>query len=114
MTSVSFTFFDIDNVTNPGWGDRVSLSPQPTSFTVPAGSFIIGIGKDENEDSNTKGPFRSSQPNTDFADTSTGGNVTVTYTGPISSFTILYENKVNTGGTNQHIAIGNITFRNCT
>jgi hypothetical protein len=108
VQNLSFTVYDIDN-RNAGWGDRVffDIAPTTVSFTNPAWtpttSNITGAGTAAN-------PLRSTSPNTNFADTSSLGNATVTFAGPITSLRLTLANAVNAGGRNERVGIGPISY----
>lgn len=93
VSNISFTLTDLDNLiggANTGWADRVQVltpgytSSIPVTFTpaAPAGN-VIGAGTGAN-------PFRNSNTNFNYPNTSNRGNVTINYAGPISSFSYRY------------------------
>ena len=76
---------------------------------VPTGGTrIIGNGTNTGN-TNTTGRFRNLNTNNNLGDTSNAGNVTIRYAGPITSFSFIYRNEVNTGEP-QRIDMGDITF----
>ena len=105
VTNLSFTLTDIDSATNDFW-DSVWLS---AGFTYKErGTGMQGIGTPGN-------PFKQSSGNTPV-DNATGanGNVTITYPGTISSFTINYSNAQtafsNRIDQDQVVTIANFAF----
>ena len=109
VSNVSFSLYDIDNLFG-GWGDRIQVlttgytSTIPSTFTpvTPTGN-VIGDGTAGNR-------FRGSNTNANWDDNSNRGNVTLTYAGPITSFSFRYQNAANTGGGNMRIGISDITW----
>ncbi|WP_436796301.1 hypothetical protein [Actinospongicola halichondriae] len=110
VTNVQFTLTDIDNVFN-GWGDRVLINQAGFVATTPVGSTVIGTG--QVLANLVRDPFRNSVLNSNYNDSSPGGNVTLTFAGPINSLSFRYYNQSNTGGGNQRIGISDITFDPC-
>lgn len=83
VTDLSFTLTDIDSTTGDFW-DSVWLTPGFTVGKKAAG--IQGAGT-------SASPFKQATGNSAFDNASGGGgNVTLTYAGPISSFQINYSN----------------------
>lgn len=109
VSNLSFSLYDIDNLSG-GWGDRIQVftagytSSIPSTFTpaTPTGN-VIGDGTAGNR-------FRGSNTNANWNDSSNRGNVTLTYAGPITSFSFRYQNAANTGGGNMRIGISDITW----
>lgn len=102
VSNLQFTFFDIDNVTN-AWGDRIVMNTTPFTFSVPAGGDVIGVGTNANR-------FRNSVGNNNLPATSNEGNLTITYAGPLTTFSFTYRNEAQAGGQNQLISISDMTF----
>ena len=67
------------------------------------GAVVWAAGTDANR-------FRNSQASNNYGPTSPGGNMRVTYAGPISSFSFIYRNQTESGGSNQLISISDISF----
>jgi hypothetical protein len=108
VSNVSFSFYDIDNQTGSGWGDRIRIDTTPFTFNVPSGSNVIGNGT-----GNGNNRFRNSVLNDNLDDDEALGNVTLTWAGPLSLIEFRYTNAVNTGGGNMRIGISDITFTPC-
>src|SRR5262249_13946685 len=106
VRNVAFTLYDIDNLSG-GWGDRVQMSTNGYTFSIPSDGTVAGNGGSGNNQ------FHNTQASNNLGDGSDQGNVTLTYAGPISSFAFVYRNAANTGGGNMRIAISDITFSNC-
>ena len=108
VTNLTFTVFDIDNLIG-GWGDRLVFSPAPTTVTTtnaawsPTTSTVTGAGT-------SASPLRNTSTNTNFADTSSLGNVLLTFAGPVTTLTLTYTNAVNSGGGNMRVGISPISF----
>ncbi len=102
VTDVRFSFFDIDNVNN-AWGDRIVMNTPGYTWSRPFGSTVIGDGTDDNR-------FRSSNGNSNFANTSNAGNLNIRYAGTISAFSFTYRNQGEEGGQNQLISMSDLTF----
>lgn len=104
VTGLTFTLTDIDSTTGDFW-DSVWLTP---GFTYTGrGSTMTGVG--------TSGdPFRQANGNTAVNNTTDGnGNVTISYAGTISSFTVNYSNRQTgtmTADPDQVVTIANISF----
>ena len=107
--NVSFTITDIDTLNN-SWSDRIIVT-SPTNFTysVPSGSTIIGAGT-ATGNTNTTGPFRNSNNNLNYNNNQNGGNVTLTFPGPLTSFKLQFTCSTIAGGSNQLIKISPIAF----
>jgi hypothetical protein len=104
VTNVSFTITDIDNSTGQ-WADRLVIQTAGYGFSFAAGTLMTGDG--------TVGtPFLNSNANLNLPHTDDRGNVTISYAGPISSFTFEYFNGVATNGT-QQIRVTDIAFEDC-
>jgi hypothetical protein len=102
--NVSFTITDIDNLDN-NWSDRVGFTPAPTSFATPgytSGARVLGGGTLAN-------PFYNANGNSNLANTSNRGNVTVSWSGPITSIALRFWCAAE-DGSNQLINISDITF----
>ena len=78
VTNLTFTITDIDF----GDKERVFISPAPTSTSKPASVSGSGTSTD---------PWQGPNPDIDNA-VSGNGNVTVTYAGPLSQFTVTMYN----------------------
>lgn len=102
VTNLAFTFFDIDNQTGNGWGDRLVMNTAGYTSSIPAGGLVIGTGTNADR-------FRNSNANLNLANTDNRGNLTIQYAGPISSFSFTYRNQVSTNSI-QLISIGDMTF----
>jgi hypothetical protein len=69
------------------------------------------LGSGSSELAGTDGNrFRNNQPDFNYQPTSNGGNMRVTYAGPISFFSFIYRNQAEEGGSNQLISISDISF----
>jgi hypothetical protein len=107
--NVSFTITDIDNQNN-SWSDRVVFTPVPTSNSKPYtnGTRVLGNGA-ATGNTNTTGPFRNNAADDNLDDSSNRGNVTVSWTGPITSIVLDFYCSAEEG-SNQRICIGDINF----
>ena len=105
VVNLTLPLLDVDNQAG-AWGDRVIPSAGFTA-SIPGTSTIIGAGTLTPFD-----PFRNTS-GTNVASTATTGNFSVTWAGPVTSVDILYFNQQYTGGVNQAIGIGDITFQPC-
>ena len=106
VSRLTFTLTDIDSATGD-FIDSVVLTPGFT-FSIPSTSLVQGRGT-------TAEPFRPSSANAPADNTnSAAGNVTITYPGPISTFTIDYRNAATSFATNvdqdQVVTIANFAF----
>ena len=105
VTNLSFTLTDIDSATND-FIDSVVLTP---GFTVSGRAGALqGAGT-------TASPFRPVGDNSAVDNASgSGGNVTITYAGPLSSFTIDYRNAAASFSSaidqDQLVTLANIAF----
>lgn len=104
--NLQFTIFDIDRnlaaAPATGFQDKVYLTSSAAfTFTQPAGGLPTGVG--------TSGNPWVGTTNTAVPDNSNLGNVSVTFAGPISSFsmTFLSGNLLN---RQQSVGISNLTF----
>lgn len=102
VSNLQFTFFDIDNQNN-AWGDRIVMNTTGYTFSVPAGGDVIGNGTNGNR-------FRNSVASNNLPATSNEGNLTITYAGPLTTFSFIYRNEAEEGGQNQLISISDMTF----
>jgi hypothetical protein len=111
--NVSFTITDIDNFFNlsgNGWSDRiVVITPTNYSYSMPAGSTVIGAGTATGT-TITTGPFRNSVANNNYPNSSPGGNVTLTFPGPLTQFQFQFRCASVDDGSNQLINLTNISF----
>lgn len=105
VTNLTFTVTDVDSATGDFW-DMLELS-SVAPFTVGSkGSKVTGSGSET-------APYAATGGNTDVNDTTgSAGNVTVTFPGPLSSFTITYWNNVEnfTQDTTQAVWVSDMTF----
>ena len=105
VSNLSFTLTDIDSASGD-FLDAVELTPGFTWSNRASG--LTGVGTAAN-------PFKQTTPDVN-ADNSNGsaGNVTITYAGPLSTFTISYGNQAATfaAGVDQDqvVTITNIAF----
>lgn len=104
VTGLTFTLTDIDSTTGDFW-DSVWLTP---GFTYrDRGSTMSGVGTQAD-------PFRQTSGNTAVNNaTGSNGNVTISYAGTLSSFTINYNNRqtgTRTADPDQVVTIANISF----
>jgi hypothetical protein len=104
VENISFTVTDMDNVTN-GWADRLRINTAGYTFAFAGTTLMTGVGS-------VADPFRNTNNNLNLANTDARGNVTITYAGPISSFSFQYYNASATG-TSQLIRVTDITFESC-
>lgn len=104
VTGLTFTLTDIDSTTGDFW-DAVWLTSGFTSSNRSAG--MTGDGTQGN-------PFRQSNGNTAVNNASgNNGNVTISYPGTISTFTLSYSNRVTgqlTADPDQVVTIANFSF----
>ncbi|MGZ4759853.1 MAG: hypothetical protein ACXV95_12395 [Acidimicrobiales bacterium] len=120
LNSLSFTLLDIDQNNNNQtgrWRDIVSVAAtgatgSAVGFTTSAmGANVTGSGT-------TATPFSATGSN--VGNTSTAGNVTLSFTAPVKSFVITYNAAAPTGSTQttgfdeQRIGITNLTWTGCT
>lgn len=107
--NVSFTIADIDTVTG-NWSDRVIVvSPSTFTYSMPTGSTVIGAGTSTGT-TTTTGPFRNSNNNLNYSNSQNGGNVTITFPGPLTTFQMKFQCDTISGGSNQLIKISPIGF----
>lgn len=105
VTGLTFTLTDIDSATGDFW-DSVWLTPGFTWSGRAAG--LQGVGTSAN-------PFKQVGGNSAVDNAAgNGGNVTISYAGPISGFTINYSNAQTSFAANidqdQVVTIANISF----
>lgn len=105
VSNLTFTLTDIDSASDD-FLDSVVLSPGFTYAPLPA--TMQGVGTLAN-------PFRPKSVNSPIDNTnSSAGNVTITYAGPISSFTVDYKNAATSFATrvdqDQVVTIANFAF----
>jgi hypothetical protein len=105
VSNLSIPLFDIDNTTPRGsrWSDRIIVTTTGYTYSVPAGSTVIGIGTSGN-------PFRNSHNNDNVDYTSNGGNLVLGHPGPLMSFTFIYRNGPNVSNGNQYVGLGDLSF----
>jgi hypothetical protein len=100
--AVSFTITDVDS-SNGAWTDRVSFdTPTAVGYSFPAGSTVTGAGTGST-------PFRQQNNNSSYTNSSPGGNVQVSFTGPLTTITLRFACG-NQQGSNQLINFSNISF----
>jgi hypothetical protein len=105
--NVSFVITDIDT-SNGNWSDRITIvTPTVYSYSVPTGSTVIGAGT-ATGNTTTTGPFRNTQ-NFNYLNPSNGGNVEVTFPGPVTTFTMRFS-CASQESSNQLINLSNISF----
>jgi hypothetical protein len=107
--NVTFVITDIDNSEGTtGWSDRIVIvEPTVYSYSFPTGSTVIGAGTATGS-TPTTGPFRNSE-NFNYLNPSPGGNVTVVFPGPLTTFTMRFQ-CADRQGRNQLINLSNISF----
>lgn len=99
VTGLAFTITDVDSGAN-SWWDQVELSGT-RSFTIANPTAVTGAGVAGN-------PWRAASNNTQLANTSSSGNVSVSYPGAVTSITLTFWSSVS-GGT-QLINLSDFTF----
>jgi hypothetical protein len=97
VTGLAFTITDIDS-SGGNWWDRIELSGVRTA--TPA-SEVDGTGVFND-------PWRFDDDDTNVGNTSSRGNVGVSYAAPVSTITLDYWSTV--GGGNQRIFLSDFTF----
>ena len=103
VRNISFTITDIDNVTN-SWSDRIVINTTPFTSSIPSGGKVVGSGTSAD-------PFRSSDTNTNYANSSNLGNVTINIAGPLFFFELQFNcATAASGGQNQLINISPISY----
>ena len=106
VSNLTFSVYDIDATIGSGWIDGVSFS---SGFSATStGATLTGTGT-------AASPFQPSQPATtgNLSGSDARGNVTVSYAGPLTSFTITYTNVytgTNSVSGNQGIGVSDLTF----
>ena len=106
--NVTFFITDIDNLTG-GWTDRIIiLNPTNYTYTVPTGSNVIGAGTATGT-TTTTGPFRNSNTNNNYPNSSGAGNVLIDFPGPLTEFKMRFQ-CAGQQSSNQLINLGNISF----
>jgi hypothetical protein len=101
VTGLSFTFTDIDS--NESWlsgdfWDRIELSGVRTFVSA---ANVTGQGTQAQ-------PWYLNNDDNDLGDTSSAGNVTVTYAAAVTSITVVYWS--NQAGGDQRVFLGDFTF----
>lgn len=113
VTGLSFTITDIDTQFSDAdltWSDRVELSPDLTSFAFPAGSEVIGRGRNEGTGSTTIGPFRRTD-NLNVDNTGdNSGNVNVSYSSRPATTPFLLSFWTNNAAGDQRIFLSDFEF----
>lgn len=128
VTNVSFAITDIDNQSHPGdgdgstlvgWSDRVTINTGGYTYTT-AGS-VVGVGQpgngsgtqspDSGGDNFATGAFRNTATD-NVGDTSSAGNVFLTFAGPLTSLSLRFWCGERDGIVEQ-INIGALTFTPC-
>ncbi|MGK2949283.1 MAG: hypothetical protein ACSLFP_11955, partial [Acidimicrobiales bacterium] len=102
VSSVSFLVTDIDNVSG-SWSDRLTILTPGFGYSIPTGSRVTGNGTPGDR-------FRNRRNNENVSDFSNDGNLLLSHPGPISSFSMLYENGPIAGGGNQYIGFSAISW----
>ncbi len=98
ISALAFTFVDVDSATN-GWLDNVELSGTRTGSYNAAN--LTGSGTQA-------APWRPVGTNTPYATTANSGNVSVSYSGSLTSITIDYYSTV--AGSTQGLYLSDFTF----
>lgn len=106
--NVTFVITDIDN-SSGNWSDRIIIvAPTTFTYTIPTGSTVIGAGQSSGT-TTTTGPFRNSQSNLNYNNSQNGGNVELTFPGPMTTFTMRFQ-CAGQQSSNQLINLSNISF----
>ncbi len=99
VTNLSFTLTDIDS-SSGNYTDNVGFSVAPTSFQL-LGTNLQGTGT-------YSSPFRKTGNNFSVGGNNSGGNVSVTFAGPLTTLTMKYW---NSQATNQQVVyIADMSF----
>ena len=112
VTSLSFTITDIDSASNDFWDAVAVVSPTAYTATKTLPTQVTGAGTVTN-------PWQAANANLPVPDTSTAGNVRVTFSAPLTTFAIHYWNRTNLSSStidgDQGIAISNLqlTYNAC-
>ncbi|MGW9738841.1 hypothetical protein ACUXPL_001872 [Micrococcus sp. 140720015-1] len=88
VTSLSFTITDIDSASNDFWDAVAVVSPTAYTATKTSPTQVTGAGTVTN-------PWQAANNNLPVPDTSTAGNVRVTFSAPLTTFAIHYWNRTN-------------------
>ena len=102
VTAVTMPIYDVDTQRR-SWSDRIVVTTTPYSSSIVSPSTVNGTGT-------VADPFKNSQTDNNFPNTSAEGNVTIGWAGPVSSVTFQFNCGSQDGGTNQLIGIGDILF----
>jgi len=86
VTSLSFTITDIDSASNDFWDAVAVVSPTAYTATKTSSTQVTGAGTVDN-------PWQAANNNLPVPDTSTAGNVRVTFSAPLTTFAIHYWNR---------------------
>lgn len=105
VSNLTFTIMDIDSQYQDFW-DTVAVTSTST-YTVKRSSVLTGTGTPAD-------PWRPTGNNLPYDDTSTSGNVTITFTQPVSQFSLVYCNYTSLSNLgidgDQGIYISDFTF----
>lgn len=85
VTSLSFTITDIDSTTDDFYDAVAITSSTPYTWTKKDSSFLYGTGS-------LTDPWHPRYNDTGVPDSSTTGNVTITFTQPVTTFDLVYWN----------------------
>ena len=102
VTAVTMPIYDVDTARR-NWSDRIVVTTTPYSSSIVSPSTVNGTGT-------AVDPFKNSQTDNNFPNTSAEGNVTIGWAGPVSSVTFQFNCGNQDGGANQLIGIGDILF----
>ncbi|WP_180536909.1 hypothetical protein [Micrococcus luteus] len=86
VTSLSFTITDIDSASNDFWDAVAVTSPTAYTSAKTSSTQVTGAGTVTN-------PWQAANSNTPIPDSSTAGNVKVTFSAPLTTFAIHYWNR---------------------
>lgn len=112
VTSLSFTITDIDSTYNDFWDAVALTSPTPYTAAKASATQVTGSGTVTN-------PWQAANNNLPVPETSTAGNVRVTFSAPLTTFEIHYWNRTalfsSTIDGDQGIFISNLqlTYNAC-
>lgn len=112
VTSLSFTITDIDSTSNDFWDAVALTSPTPYTAAKASATQVTGAGTVTN-------PWQAANNNLPVSETSTAGNVKVTFSAPLTTFAIHYWNRMalssSTIDGDQGIFISNLqlTYNAC-
>lgn len=112
VTSLSFTITDIDSTSNDFWDAVAVESSTAYTGTKTSSTQVTGSGTVTN-------PWQAANNNLPVPDSSTAGNVKVTFSAPLTKFAIHYWNRTNLSSPtidgDQRIFISNLqlTYNAC-